>query len=126
MPLYFGNSLISGKERIADSSPVKDSKNLITSGGVYNALQQTSANISRQSMPDINVSDKTKKQIEINKANIDYISMMFGIILIDTKDKNKINLIKEYYENNYWDKQMVLNAINRWITQDEADNIINR
>ena len=32
--------------------------------------------------------------------------------------------VKEYYSNGFWNKAMVKNAIGRWITQEEYNEII--
>ena len=37
---------------------------------------------------------------------------------------SKFEKVKHYYENGLWTEQMVLNAIGRWITQEEADEIL--
>ena len=36
----------------------------------------------------------------------------------------KFNLVKTYYDNGYWNEVMVKNAIGRWITQEECDEIL--
>lgn len=36
----------------------------------------------------------------------------------------KFEKVKEYYESGRWNRQMVLNAVGRWITQEEADIIL--
>lgn len=33
--------------------------------------------------------------------------------------------VKDYYDKKLWNKQMVTNAVGRWITSDEADEILN-
>lgn len=36
----------------------------------------------------------------------------------------KFELVKNYYEKGLWNQQMVLNAVGKWITQEEADIIL--
>lgn len=36
----------------------------------------------------------------------------------------KFNAVKGYYESKRWTKRMVWNAVGRWITSDEAEEII--
>lgn len=40
-----------------------------------------------------------------------------------TKSK-KFNTVKEYYEKGLWNREMVLNAAGRWITYEEAMEIL--
>lgn len=35
-------------------------------------------------------------------------------------------LVKDYYLKKLWNEEMVRNAIGRWITEEEADEIINK
>lgn len=37
----------------------------------------------------------------------------------------KFDKVKDYYNKGLWTKEMVLNAIDRWITKEEAEEIIN-
>ena len=38
----------------------------------------------------------------------------------------KYNIVKKYYDEGFWTKEMVMNAIDkRWITQDEYESIVN-
>ena len=32
--------------------------------------------------------------------------------------------VKDYYDKGLWNKKMVLNAVGKWITQEEADIIL--
>ena len=32
--------------------------------------------------------------------------------------------VKDYYNKGLWNKKMVLNAVGKWITQEEADTIL--
>ena len=32
--------------------------------------------------------------------------------------------VKKYFEDSFWTKKMVLNAVDKWITKDEADEIL--
>jgi hypothetical protein len=36
----------------------------------------------------------------------------------------KFNTVKTYYESKRWTKTMVLNAVGKWITEDEAKEIL--
>ena len=36
----------------------------------------------------------------------------------------KFEKVKGYYEKNLWTAQMVRNAVNRWITAEEAEEIL--
>lgn len=36
----------------------------------------------------------------------------------------KFNLIKNYYDNGFWTKEMVKNAVGKWITSKEYDLIV--
>jgi hypothetical protein len=37
---------------------------------------------------------------------------------------SKFERVRNYYQSGLWSAQMVLNAIGRWITQEEADEIL--
>lgn len=37
----------------------------------------------------------------------------------------KFQTVKSYYDRNLWTEAMVCNAVNRWITEQEAYEIIN-
>lgn len=37
----------------------------------------------------------------------------------------KFDKVKDYYDNGLWNKQMVLNAVGKWITDEEAEEILN-
>jgi len=37
----------------------------------------------------------------------------------------KFDKVKGYYDNDLWTEKMVRNAVGRWITEAEADEIIN-
>lgn len=36
----------------------------------------------------------------------------------------KFEKVKAYYDKGLWNKQMVLNAVGKWITAEEADEIL--
>ena len=37
---------------------------------------------------------------------------------------SKFEKVKQYYEKGLWTAKMVLNAVGKWITQEEADTIL--
>lgn len=37
---------------------------------------------------------------------------------------NKAEKIKDYYTKGLWTRQMVLNAVGKWITEEEANKIL--
>lgn len=41
-----------------------------------------------------------------------------------SKHNSKFELVKQYYDSGLWNKQMVSNAIERWITKEEAEKIM--
>ena len=36
----------------------------------------------------------------------------------------KFNLVKRYYNRKLWSKQMMLNAIGKWVTKEEYEEIV--
>lgn len=40
------------------------------------------------------------------------------------KHSAKFETVKQYYDSGFWNMQMVKNAIGRWITKGEADEIL--
>lgn len=40
------------------------------------------------------------------------------------RHSKKYNTVKEYYNKGLWTEGMVRNAVGRWISEDEADEII--
>lgn len=36
----------------------------------------------------------------------------------------KFELVKKYYDNGLWNEQMVKNAVGRWITEEEKNEIL--
>lgn len=38
----------------------------------------------------------------------------------------KFETVKSYYENKLWNEEMVYNAIGRWITEEEYNEIVNK
>lgn len=40
------------------------------------------------------------------------------------RHSKKYNTVKEYYNKGLWTEEMVRNAVGRWISEDEADEII--
>ena len=50
MPLYLGNKLISGSERLVETAPSEGSENLVTSGGVKKYVDEQ---ISTIPTPDV-------------------------------------------------------------------------
>lgn len=41
-----------------------------------------------------------------------------------TEHSTKFELVKKYYDEGLWNEQMVKNAINRWITEEEYNEIV--
>ena len=74
---------------------------------------------------------------EQNKADISYLSMMSSIDFPKASSDTAIALmctniysshyeeVKQYYEDGLWNSAMVQNAVDRWITKEESDMILN-
>lgn len=73
-----------------------------------------------------------------NAANLDYLSMMTGYDLpmeeqaeAQARRKTPMNehstrfeKVKGYYDRGLWNRQMVMNAVGKWITAEEAEEIL--
>lgn len=92
------------------------------------------------------VFDEQKRVGTQNMANIAYISMMSGIdisdgdadsepgiqtmsvktsrIMGESAHSKHYAIVKSYYDNGYWNAQMVKNAVDKWISTDEAEQIL--
>lgn len=67
-----------------------------------------------------------------NAANLDYLSMMTGYDLpmeeqVEAQavsDSARFEKVKGYYDRCLWNRQMVMNAVGKWITAEEAEEIL--
>lgn len=88
--------------------------------------------------PAIRIEHELDAELEQLNANIAYLSMMAGVDMLPMEDDSymmldvdldathskKFDLVKGYYDRRLWNRTMVMNAIDRWITLEEAEEIL--
>lgn len=69
MPLYYGSKLYAGSQGAVDNVPVENSKNLITSGAVYKAIEEIPTPDAEVAADEVAITATTAAEVWPNEAD---------------------------------------------------------